>query len=346
MPQERKEFDGIMRRLINKRTLLKGSAIYAASAVGSIATRFLINGEADNLIDGVKTNSGIFIPLYENHLRGIENDHIPRDINIFFTEWGKNANSQTPVETLKSILTLDRERLSRLAGQQTEIMPGDVEIGWKNYLGNNALSLTEMVSGWYFYKYLNKKAGDMEKNTRRVFLKTAAKLSLIWPLAPVITTLPAAAVSSQDNMALRKVAARLNTFPANTHPEDIIIFFRSLIMADKLLTVADEFNERTGRKPKIAFNVGVGHSNVEDFLKLGGDFCRKLILAHPTLFLSEVVKKNGGVTNFASSRLFKLPEDLNYNASIPNSGSPLGETTERFVVDRKLEQGLRNKGFE
>lgn len=343
MSQERKEFS-ILNRKIDRRSLFKGSKIAVAGSAVSVAAGFLIHHEVDNLVTGIETDSGIFIPLYENHLTRIEDDHIPNDLNVFFKEWNKNTNDMTPADTIRDLTPIGRKRLSILARQHTEIMLGDIDSSLKHWLVGEAILIAEIFGGFALYRYLNKKASGMEANTRRKFLKTAAQISLIWPITTLLNV-PPLAVSFQDNMAFRRITARLSALYHHAHPEDYVVFLRSLIWADKLLAVAGDFKSRTGRKAKIGFNVGTSHSDVEDFLHLGRDFCRNLILAHPSFLLSELVDMNSGVSNFASARLLRLPEDLNHDVPSLSFDVKLEETTDRFVVDRKLEQGLRNKGF-
>lgn len=311
MSQERREFS-ILNRKIDRRSLLKGSKIAVAGATVSVAAGFLIQHEVDNLVTGIETDSGIFIPLYENHLTRIEDDHIPADVNVFFKEWDKDTNDMTPADTIRDLTPIGRKKLSILARQHTEIMLGDIDLGLKYLLVGEAIPIAELFGGVALYRYLNKKASSMEANTRRRFLKTAAQISLIWPYTTLLHA-PSLAVSFQDNMAFRRITARLNALHYHAHPEDYVVFLRSLLWADKLLTSADEFKDRTGRKAKIGFNVGSSHADIEDFLHLGRDFCRNLILAHPSFLLSELVDINSGVSNFASARLLRLPEDLDHD---------------------------------
>ncbi len=58
-------------------------------------------------------------------------------------------------------------------------------------------------------------------------------------------------------------------------------FFRNVMMADKLLSVASKTKSRKGNNPsKLAFQVEAAHSGIEDFLQVGPDICRALVLAH------------------------------------------------------------------
>lgn len=111
-------------------------------------------------------------------------------------------------------------------------------------------------------------------------------------------------------------------------------------MSNKLQTVAEEIRGRTGKKPKIAFQVWAWHGGIEDFLQAGQDFSRALILAYPKWYLDQTVKLNYGIRDFCSSRLFKLPENLTVQDL---ANERLNETTERRIVDEKLERALTAK---
>ena len=115
------------------------------------------------------------------------------------------------------------------------------------------------------------------------------------------------------------------------HPEIFLSVFRSLVMANKLLEVAKEYKERTGQRPRIAFNVGAGHAQMEDFLQVGQDACRKLIAIHPYPILKSSIDNSDGVDNFCTARLFKVSVD---------QGAV--EVTERKVVDQELRRQLEH----
>jgi hypothetical protein len=122
-----------------------------------------------------------------------------------------------------------------------------------------------------------------------------------------------------------------------------MIFLRSAVMAEKLLALGDEYKARTGRAPKIGFNVGAGHSNIEDLLQAGRDVCRGAVLLYPTSVLRELTALNGGIEDFCSVRIFQLPENLTVDESPESRAQKLSKVTGRRAVDTELAQALGQK---
>lgn len=330
---------------LSRRQLLLGSAGAATAAA------FLAN-EIPKIKNGIETENGIFIPLYENHVHGIKPEHIPSNTDIFFNETADWPQIR-PDFFLPAILP--KEILAVLASQNTEIMVGDAETFfsspyWEKVLLQSSIGAGLICAGWATYRYSKTNENSQTKKlTRKKFVNNASKVFLLWSATPLLFDLPALALSFQDNMALRRLSSRPAALTQHLHPETVEVFFRSLVMADKLLEVARDFQQATGRKARIAFNVGLGHANIEDFLLAGQDFCRKLILAHPDFFLKDAIGRNGGIRNFATARLFKMPTGLkaeDFSGTSPTSPEQiqkLDEITDRHVTDQRLVESLDSR---
>lgn len=83
--------------------------------------------------EGVKTNHGIFIPLYEVHSIGINEEDIPQDTNIFFKElvsnkFGLDTREIFSLKTQFGQEWLPKKLLAKLSDQKTEIMLGDITV--------------------------------------------------------------------------------------------------------------------------------------------------------------------------------------------------------------------------
>lgn len=139
--------------------------------------------------------------------------------------------------------------------------------------------------------------------------------------------------------ALHRIIDRINGLQSNTHPEQLVVFFRNLIMADKMLTVADDFKQKTGRKAQIAFNVEYGHNGVQDFLRVGPDICRWLISRYPKKVLRDIGDLNGGNESLWTARLFKFPKDF-FNRDVEKRWE---NVEDRKVIDVKLKEVLEKK---
>lgn len=329
----------ILNRRVSRRNLIRG----AAAVGGTAAAGLLVRHEIDNLLNGVETDTGVFFPLYENHSDGIEDSHIPDDLDVFFRE-ASNRPEDITLNRVRYSDRIDEKRLSKLAAQQTEIMFGDIDLNPVYESLGIILPTVELGVGINVYSGLERKAQKVRGTTRRRLLKGAARASLLWSATSVLR-IPILLTNKHDDMNIRRIGARMVTPHAHLHPENYVLTLRSALWANKMLAVADEFKERTGRKAKIGFNCGSGHGNVEDFLELGSGFTRKIILSHPDFSLNDLVDLNGGVSAFASARLFKLPVDLNSENGSLEFGAKLEEAQERFVVDSELQRELKDKGL-
>lgn len=79
--------------------------------------------------------------------------------------------------------------------------------------------------------------------------------------------------------------------------------FRNLVIADKVLLLAENLKDALGRKVNIGLNIGASHSGIEDFLRAGPEFCRFLITNMPRDVLQKVIDKSGNIESFSSMRI-------------------------------------------
>src|SRR5258706_4799684 len=100
---------------------------------------------------------------------------------------------------------------------------------------------------------------------------------------------------------LHKILDRLDGLAQDFHPELLLTFFRSALMADKLLTVAEHQQMTLKRKPRTGYWVGLAHTSVEDFLVAGHELCRQVVLAYPHDFLYRLAEANRGIHDLSSA---------------------------------------------
>lgn len=173
--------------------------------------------------------------------------------------------------------------------------------------------------------------------SRRNFLQAAGFLSFFWGGSALTKTLldyTAPGVGKEQD-GIKRTWARIMGASMNLHPEDPVGFFRSALMALKLMTVASEID-----RPIIAFQTEGSHSNIEDFLQLGPELTRQIILDHDRDFLSEMVNYNGGIEKFCTSRLLKLPTNFKADSGRV-SNDIINHISERKIIDRELQKGLQ-----
>ena len=116
--------------------------------------------------------------------------------------------------------------------------------------------------------------------------------------------------SFDESYERRRITARLMTISNNLQPERINDLFRELIQANKLMTLAKELNTGEG-KPYIGYNWHLGHRGIEDWLRLGQEFTRNVILAFPDDVLKRVIAiNNNDPRSLFAIRLTDVPKSL------------------------------------
>lgn len=290
---------------LSRRNFIKYGALTAAGGL-------LVREGKQISQEEIQTKEGIFYPLYDIHILDLNEEKIPPGANMLFMEY-MSTPSLGPEFLVNGLYQRERlltdKALRKLSTQSTEVILGDIDPG----LHNESFDIMtgEFLAGAsLLYATI---ADDMLGKTtqvhssRRKFLKGAAKVGVAWALSPSVS-LTTILITSWPDSLVQRIGARIGGLASHLHPEDIYVFFRSFVMAEKLLVAAEDYKTRIGVKPKTAYRVGAGHGNIEDFLQAGQDFCRALILAHPKEFLEKVVELNGGPEKFCSLYGYKLPE--------------------------------------
>lgn len=315
---------------VDRRHILKlvmgGTSMAGIAALGA--------NEAQAFHAGIETDNGIFTPLYELHSRHVTPDKMPSGTNIYFTEitsiHGRELFEADPFEVADNALQGYKDFLSQ---NNTELMVGDVFFNEPTMSASFAIPAAEHIGGVSIAaktKTLPWQIGtEKEDDKRRRIVKIAGAAVAYWLMSPIMVNSVGGALSiltnnDQNNIPAR-IATRLAALQQHLHPEFSVSVFRSLVMADKLLEVAKDYREKTGRKARIAFNVGLGHAQIEDFLQVGQDVCRRLITLHPQPILKSSIDHSDGLDNFCTARLFKV--------SVTQG---LVEVEERKVIDQEL----------
>lgn len=343
-----------------------------AAALGALFLGREVKTFKERLVD---TPSGIFYPLYEQHDIGIEASSIPTGLDALFSELvlrrqqfnDKPTNlMNTRFKDEKGVEYNNRNvefpTLKVLAENETKLVYGDViPIDDRNVFLNDRVKakfrrieagaiiavgvpmygvLTELID-----RISHTKPSDKVLSRRKFLVKTIAPLALVLE-APLIQGLiglgESALFPSYDQKnAAQRVIQRINTLLSITEPEDHVIFFRSVMMADKILTVAETIQQETGKKPRMAFNVGIKHSIMEDLLLAGHNFNRLILVSYPKDFLETAVKVAGGAENFSSTRVFTL----NPNMTQEDVNDGIDEKViirEERIIDQPLLQTLNS----
>lgn len=314
---------------INRRNLFKlGAASAFTAAVGR---------EVHREIDWkIATDTAVFYPFYEDHRFGIwlDPEKLPQTLDFHWVEhnFPPSLREKYPDldilinEWLIGVYKLNYEgkiagnNLKLLASKNTAIAFGDIEIpegsdeslikrmrdGEPNQLSLTYLAVRGAKISWQeAKKRLRKNPGTPARMTRRELLArttlTGLDLTAVYftlnSLIRTEMTRPIPAVLPPLEAALLRIKERIAAMMMHTRPADLVVFFRNLIFAHKLLYLAEGESQRLGRRVHISYQIGASHAGVEDFLILGKGFCEKLIGAYYPQLLAAIIE-NWGLDNF------------------------------------------------
>ncbi len=309
----------------------------------AVASRELIHGR-----EGIETRSGVFIPLYENHLGGIKK--IPQNLDGFFREMMmyKEIHEETGQQLVNSggetgrppfvmdIKFFSDDVVSQLAQQETKIILGDTDVPFAKVTDLSGLG--QLISGIFGAGALASGVLD-KKYERRSFFRKIGIGAAVWGASGLatISNLGATFTLDQEN-AVRRIATRVSGLLSHTHPENAKVFFRNVLAAEKMLLAANHLTPRNGQKPRIGFNFGSEHSGIEDFLQAGPDVTRAIITAFPKSYLQATVDLNGSLDNLCSLRMVTLPKDFK-----PATREPDNRIIDNKIYDVELKNQLSEK---
>lgn len=329
---------------------------------------------------GIETEHAIFLPFYELHNVGIKENEIPGDLDFWFEEGRWSTNPETPYELPSGevlwmlqkkfvsgskinpikIRSFQDGALNRLARNGSKIILGDINPSqdfFNEGLTHNQKIIAEAIgglsaaAGWFLYAS-NKQIGDGKKGitpstseiTRKNFLKGAAAFGIAWATLPLASEVSVLGLAPEYNGAsVDRILTRLHGFQSNFHPEDLIIFFRNVVIADKMLTIAEEFHKGMGVKGKIGFNVGFLHSGIEDFLGAGAEFCRFIIANFPKDVLREIIRVNKDIETFCTSAVLELPKDFKESDIETLDKAKNVKIKRDLIIDNNLVNQLKRK---
>jgi hypothetical protein len=110
-----------------------------------------------------------------------------------------------------------------------------------------------------------------------------------------------------DNKKLEVLTERINAALNLSGKKDFGIFFRSVLFARKLITLAENQKDKLEEKPRISYRIGVGHAEVQDIVQMG-DESLSLLDAFTDSAVKGFVDFNGGVDRVVTSRLISVEE--------------------------------------
>lgn len=222
----------------------------------------------------------------------------------------------------------------------------DIPEKYKNSV-NYILPSVTFTSGVVFLKQLSKifneydgKASPKKINKE---IKKTLPLAGVWAWAVSTPIVGNSLLQSEDVPAaerthqvktLRRSLQRANAILEHLHPENLIIFFRNIIMARKLQTLAKHKIKESKSRPNIGYVVGAGHAGIEDLLVLGEEFTLLLLSIYPDKLLKNIVDHNGGIDAFSKTVITPIMVDWSNN---------IYATATTTIIDNELKLYLENR---
>lgn len=310
-------------RTVNRRGFLDGAKNIAVGAALGVSGAVIYN-EADKITTGIETDNAIFYPAYEIHNKGLDAQEIRRDLDILFIEDWVSLNAPAISTSVFGVDEKGPQNLSKIASYGIDVMFGDVSPGDAM---NKAAMVNTIRDGVGIGSLIMASNKQLDKTTRRAFLGLG-----LWSFSSFLTLPAYIPLIVTENRRFKQLLSRIGSIGYAVHPEEVIIHFRSAVMADKIMEAAKIYKQASGRKAKISFNVGAGHASMEDFLQLGQNFTRDFIMAHPEWVIGEMVETNGGSHQFSTGRIVGF-----------DPGNPGSFVDRASITDRVLEARINEK---
>lgn len=324
---------------VNRRTAIK---LGVASVITAGAALLGSRTEVGVIEQGIKTDWGTFVPLYENHVDGLSAREIPNNIDMLFKETGEITGS--PISLLSSeTLFGDLFRagvLEKMQRNGTKIVFGDVSSG-VNFLLEAPLQILEGTIGYTA-------AYALRLKTRGALLRGGLTFLAEWMRSQAsfgVALIASFALFPKTSIG-RRLMDRIYGLQSDLHPEFAILFFRNALIAEKMIAIAEYQKYITGKNQRIGFDMGEGHGGLEDFLVKGPEFCVSAISSYPTEFLKAMVAMNGGVNEFCSIKIVEFPQNGQvFKRDDLRDPDKVGQIKVKSLVDKSLIEALKGKGI-
>jgi hypothetical protein len=346
---------------MDRRTFLKKAVgLTAKTAAVAVGAKVVYEGVKSTRGIRIETPNGIYFPRYEEHAGNpVSKSELP-NVSIDY-DWYEYSLYGYPVGDVdKSTLYKEpasdicagccnvfgtdapryktsAELFCELARREVTICFGDIHLAESL---QNKLFTERMVQSTFEGLF----AGPAILS-RRKLLKYAGWVALAEASGYMFNDLVTVGVGIERNgrndalNAGSRIVQRITGLLSDFRPQNLVIFYRNLIWAEKLQFMAKS-QQGLGHKPTFAIQAGASHGGFEDFLTIGGDFARKLITAYPASINKELISTNNGLKEFCSIRTIKLPPEISINQIHKGNWKPVED---KVVVDKELMAALEQK---
>lgn len=296
----------------------------------------LAGANAVNFSGRVETPDATFIPLYENHITGLQPSEIPGGLNFISAEHSQSGVTELTAREIlyrKGASSFKKGVTTKLAQEGVKIILPDIDDGILATTAGLLVLTAEFTLGLGAFVKL--------RSSRREFFQYSALPLGAWTSSPILLSIPMVATEVIGRKsAVDRLATRVNGLTANTHPENSTVFFRNLVNAHKLLDLAKK-EKKDGQEQRIGLNYGKGHSGMEDMLRAGSEVSGNLITSYPAFMLKHFMEVAGSVERFASTVVIDLPKDFKEEElQSPESEERLRK---RIIIDTELAEAIKAK---
>ncbi len=144
--------------------------------------------------------------------------------------------------------------------------------------------------------------------------------------------------------AIIDVLERLSGLASNFRPDNLLLLYRNLVMADKIFLLGDYYSKiKKTQSPalrehaKIGFKFGKAHQGIEDLLYLGRPVIHELLFAFYEQFLRKEIAQYG-LDFLPKVRVLKYEE-----ITLPNNSQSRQLVDETTLIDIELSEKLRQR---
>lgn len=309
----------------NRRDFLKIASVAAGVVAFGDLQRLPSQGE----LGKIETEDAIYYPLFGRHDRHVDLIGAfvqnPQQPLVHFGEIISPAYAFQAMDSLSTLTTtlagpdgqdygrmFTNEELLYFVKNNIKVAYEGTNLNGKYFQGSHTAESTEAAIvlgvdvGAAIQDTLARVKGESVLSHKNLLANMGALLGTIWLFSPqALGDVSLALGDLPENNDLRKVKLALNNLAGHinlTHPETMQVFFRNLVIARKLQTLAHVVPDVHAReKPAISFLLGMEHTAIQDLLVLGESVTMAGFSLYSKETLKEIVDSNGGIDAFCST---------------------------------------------
>lgn len=169
--------------------------------------------------------------------------------------------------------------------------PLSIKIGERNFFPDwpTAIRTTEFFIGPALALSLAIEIDQKKNISRRDFLKRIGKgAAVVWSTSWLSKF---GTIFFKEGQEVSTILERMISVEDLIHPEDLSLWLRNAILAQKLITIGKREQAKHNRKAEMVTVFGGSHTGIAEFLRRGKEACERIVKLYPKWFLKAMISE-------------------------------------------------------